>query len=203
MATARDTRNQIIDAAECLFGSKGYGSVSINQICEESGFPVGSVYHHFGSKAGVLRAVLERGSTEFFANLPKVDDSVGSPEERLAVYYERAADLITKQRQLFRLFTSLRLHEAGNRETQEIVDVMEQRAAAHMTAYLEPIARGYGVPDPAACARELTTITMIYTSGAVSNAGDDEDRIRAEVDTLHRLVQAAILQRTTRSPVPN
>jgi AcrR family transcriptional regulator len=203
MVTARDTRTQIIDAAECLFGSKGYDSVSINQICEESGFPVGSVYHHFGSKVGVLRAVLERGTTEFFANLPPVDDSAGSPEERLAVYYERAADLITKQRQLFRLYTSLRLHEAGNRETQEIMDVMEQRGVAHMTAYLEPIARGYGVPDPAACARELTTITMIYTSGAVSVAGDDEDRIRAEVDTLHRLVRAAILQRTTHSPVPN
>ena len=49
---------------------QGYEGASINAIVKEAGIPISSVYHYFGSKDGVLVAVMERGAERFFASLP-------------------------------------------------------------------------------------------------------------------------------------
>lgn len=199
MVTTRDNRDQIIDAAGRLFGSRGYASVTISQICEASGLPVGSVYHYFGSKSGVLRAVLERGQVEFFAALPGADDLLGTPGERLNAYYEAAANLIAERLPLFRLMVSLQLHSVGDHETRTIVSEAQQRSTTLMAAFIEPVARGYGVPDPDACASELAVLNMIYTAGIVAMAGT-ADKVKDGIRDLHRLVLASILQRTACAP---
>lgn len=201
MDTARRTRDQILDAAEHLFGSRGYADVTIKQICEASGLPVGSVYHHFGSKSGVLKAVLEHGTTEFFDALPTADDLTGFPLERLAAYYGTAADLIAKRLPLFRLLASLRLHQAESEEVQAVLREEEQRSMARAVAFIEPVARGCGVRDAAECARELAALNMVFTTGLVACA----DRTGIDVRTgigrhLHRLVLASILDRAAGTP---
>ncbi|MES9537680.1 TetR family transcriptional regulator [Actinomadura sp. NPDC000600] len=195
MVHPQGTRDQVIDAAERLFGARGYASVTISQICAASGAPVGSVYHHFGSKAGVLRAVLIRGNEEFFAGLPAADEPSGPPGERLAAYYGTAADLVAERRALFRLFTSLRLHDDGNDEAQAIMREVDQRGLSLMAEFIEPVARAYGVADAAACARELAALNIVYTTGVVATAGHSEDGIRAGMRDLHRLVLASIRDR--------
>ncbi|RYF60416.1 MAG: TetR/AcrR family transcriptional regulator, partial [Comamonadaceae bacterium] len=56
---ASSSRDVILTAAERLILEHGYQKASIAEICRRSGLPVGSVYHFFGSKAGILVAVLE------------------------------------------------------------------------------------------------------------------------------------------------
>ena len=41
-------------------------------LVEEAGVPPSSIYHYFGSKDGVLLAVMERGAERFFAALPEL-----------------------------------------------------------------------------------------------------------------------------------
>ena len=53
-------RRSILDAALKCFAAEGYDNVSIQEICDVSGASVGSVYHHFGSKEGLLEALIER-----------------------------------------------------------------------------------------------------------------------------------------------
>ena len=64
-----NSKDAILDAAEMLMARVGYDKASISQICRESKLPVGSIYHHFGSKAGLLSAVIERGVGRFFSAL--------------------------------------------------------------------------------------------------------------------------------------
>ncbi|RYH71221.1 MAG: TetR/AcrR family transcriptional regulator [Alcaligenaceae bacterium] len=45
---------------------------SIAEICRRSGLPVGSVYHFFGSKAGILVAVLESRNALLFGSAPEL-----------------------------------------------------------------------------------------------------------------------------------
>ena len=40
------------------------------RVVEEAGVPLSSVYHYYGSKDGILLAVMERGAERFFADLP-------------------------------------------------------------------------------------------------------------------------------------
>lgn len=68
------SRAQILDAAERLMATRGYAATSISHIREECGLPASSIYWHFGSKEGVLAAVMERGAERFFAQIPRDQD---------------------------------------------------------------------------------------------------------------------------------
>ena len=54
------TRDRLLDAAERLFASRGIDGVSVRDIVAEAEANVASVNYHFGSKEGMLLAVLER-----------------------------------------------------------------------------------------------------------------------------------------------
>ncbi len=61
----------------------GFEAATVAAIVKESGIPASSVYHYFGSKDGVLLAVMERGAARFFDELPEPRRRVGTPEEHL------------------------------------------------------------------------------------------------------------------------
>ena len=56
------TRGVIVTAATELFAAKGVTSTSIDDIAERAGIAKGSVYYNFGSKAGLVEAVLNEHS---------------------------------------------------------------------------------------------------------------------------------------------
>jgi AcrR family transcriptional regulator len=53
------TRARLIDAAERLFLAHGYDDVSVRTINAEAGLNPGAVHYHFGSKRGLVAALLE------------------------------------------------------------------------------------------------------------------------------------------------
>ncbi|MCL4744027.1 MAG: TetR/AcrR family transcriptional regulator [Burkholderiaceae bacterium] len=54
-----DTRQQVLDAVLALFAERGYFATSIQDISRESAVSVGSIYHHFGDKEGIARALYQ------------------------------------------------------------------------------------------------------------------------------------------------
>lgn len=73
------SRELILDATERLMATRGYAATSISDIRKACGLPVSSIYWHFGSKEGVLAAVMERGAVRFFASIPNHGDTPASP----------------------------------------------------------------------------------------------------------------------------
>lgn len=62
---AQATRLEILDAAEALFASQGFGSTSLAQIARSSGTHKSLIVHHFGSKDGLWQAVKDRRFASF------------------------------------------------------------------------------------------------------------------------------------------
>jgi AcrR family transcriptional regulator len=60
---ARRSREAVLDAAERMFLDQGYAATTIAAIAREAGVSVETVYKAFGGKAGVVRAVYQRGLT--------------------------------------------------------------------------------------------------------------------------------------------
>ena len=54
------TKDKILDAAERLFAESGFAGVSLRTIIRDAGVNTASVHYHFGSKGGLITAVLER-----------------------------------------------------------------------------------------------------------------------------------------------
>jgi AcrR family transcriptional regulator len=99
------SRELILDATERLMATRGYAATSINDIRKACGLPPSSIYWHFGSKEGVLAAVMERGADRFFAAIPTSEDAEG----QLAVL----STLQSQHPDFLRLFYMLSL-ERGN-----------------------------------------------------------------------------------------
>ncbi len=59
---AEERRNEILDAADELFGQKGFDGTSTNDILEKVGIARGTLYHHFKSKESIMDALIERYS---------------------------------------------------------------------------------------------------------------------------------------------
>lgn len=57
---AMETKERILDVAEHLFANAGFASTSLRDITSEAGVNLASVNYHFGSKEGLLSAVLYR-----------------------------------------------------------------------------------------------------------------------------------------------
>ena len=57
-AIASTTRDRLLTSGALLFARKGYGSVSIRNICEHANTSVSMIHHHFGNKQGLLDAVV-------------------------------------------------------------------------------------------------------------------------------------------------
>jgi AcrR family transcriptional regulator len=55
-----DTRTQLLDAAEQLFGERGFHGTSVRAITDLAGANLAAVGYHFGSKAELLAAVARR-----------------------------------------------------------------------------------------------------------------------------------------------
>jgi AcrR family transcriptional regulator len=77
---ALETRRVILDAARLLFTTQGYGATSVGQIAEAAGVALPTVYASVGTKATLLRLLLDRideqaGIAELAARLVAADDA--------------------------------------------------------------------------------------------------------------------------------
>ncbi len=63
-ARADATRQALLTAAREVFAERGYEAAGIAEIVERSGISVGSLYHHYGGKAGLYLALWEDYTAE-------------------------------------------------------------------------------------------------------------------------------------------
>lgn len=72
--TSTESRELILTAAAELFAAKGYRQTTFADVAERSGISRGSIPWHFGSKEGLLLAVLERSVDLVHASLDDAPD---------------------------------------------------------------------------------------------------------------------------------
>src|ERR1700739_4546342 len=97
------SRAGVRDAAQRLMAEHGYDAATVAAIVERSGIPASSIYHYFGSKEGVLLAVMERGANRFFEELPDVQRRVGSQLEHLQTLVATIADTLERRPDFLRI----------------------------------------------------------------------------------------------------
>jgi AcrR family transcriptional regulator len=181
----------ILDAAEALFGRRGYAATSVDAICTASALPVGSIYHHFGSKSAILSAVLDRAGRRFFAEL---DDAVGArlePEPRMRKYFEQAPNLMARNANYFRILVAA-LQQEGDNQLLAFARQSVAAAAATLAAVIEPVAAAAGVRDPATLSLDMAEMTNSYALGAAILASYDAQHLRGRMAPLYELIRGTI-----------
>ena len=62
-----DARADILAAALTLFAGRGYDAVGVAEVCETAGITKPTLYHYFGSKQGLLDALVEEQGSPLLA----------------------------------------------------------------------------------------------------------------------------------------
>jgi AcrR family transcriptional regulator len=102
-----DSRQAILDAAAEEFARFGLHGVRMRAIVARSGVNERMIYHHFGSKEGLYRAVL---ADQWSAPMPIPDDLPGSPKEQ----FVRLLRLMIARLSARPHFFALAMHESLN-----------------------------------------------------------------------------------------
>ena len=95
-STPTETRSadRILLSSLQLFSTKGYDATSVREICEAAGITKPTLYHFYGSKEGVYRALVEGVLAPFATEVERLLAAPGTLRERLRavarVYFQRA-----------------------------------------------------------------------------------------------------------------
>src|SRR5438105_13739290 len=74
---------RILSTALDLFAVKGYDATAVREICETAGITKPTLYHFYGSKEGVLQALVTSGFQRFRLLVESAMSQPGSFRDRL------------------------------------------------------------------------------------------------------------------------
>lgn len=187
-----NARDDILDAAEALMADRGYAATSIADVCATSNFPVGSVYWHFRNKSGLLAAVMERGSQEFFAQLPDAATLVGTPRERFDRWFDANTELLTRRPPFLRLHLTLCLGEHNESPTHDILERVRTMARGRIADALHPWVEQFHPDDSDEMSCSLAAYMLATVDGAFIAQHADGARLSTLLDILHSSLISAV-----------
>ena len=129
--TTSGTKEALLEAAASLFAEKGFESVSLREVTARAGVNVASVKYHFGSREGLLDAVVEHMTwpvnEERMRRLADLREQGGATvRELLEAFFDPLFTQIKKSALSERLFVKLMGRMVGDRLYQFSDEVMGQ-----------------------------------------------------------------------------
>lgn len=160
------SRELVLDAAERVMAAHGFEAATLARVVQEAGVPMSSVYHYFGSKDGILLAVMERGADRFFADLPEWDRRSGRPEAHLGMVLSAAVHALERHPHFLRLLIVFAAQPptAGDGQVQEVVGRVRGQALRRLRGQ---IAIAFGDDPGGPTTDHLARFALAAIDGAV------------------------------------
>lgn len=102
---------RLVEAAEKLFAEKGFEAVSVRDITKEAGANVAAVNYHFGSRDGLVIAVISRYimpvNQERLARLERAERNGGDVREVIAAFVKPIVEQVGKSELSEKLYCQL------------------------------------------------------------------------------------------------
>jgi AcrR family transcriptional regulator len=133
-----ETRARLLAAAAELFADQGVDAVSVDAVAEAAGRTSGAVYAHFGSKQGLLLALLDSWKDSVRTVLLAEVAVTDSPQGQLAAVWDNVADTADTDSGRWALLEhELWLRAARDAEVADVIrrrDSEARRFSAHQLA---------------------------------------------------------------------
>lgn len=183
------SRALVLDGAERVMAEHGYAGATIARVVAETGIPASSIYHYFGSKDGVLLAVMERGATRFFDALPDLRERLGTRDQHLEAAVAMLRGALEANPEFLRLLIVMATQPPDEGSENALAVVTRFRDEARRR-----IRRQYAVvfdeSEDSAMAHTVAVFALSLIDGAfVAAQGYPTTRL----DTVLRLLPAAVI----------
>jgi AcrR family transcriptional regulator len=168
------SRERILESALDLFSQRGYAATGVYDIARAAGIEKTALYWHFGSKEGLLAAVLDQMDAEFVDRVAKrVAQRGGDTDDRLDLFVNGLKRLVTERGHLIRLTLSVSIERSQvSAETRAAMERIFERTRVAVAAGFAQ-ALGVQLPDVDLIAR----LTLAYLFEAAVRAQIDPDGV--------------------------
>lgn len=184
------SREVVLDAAERVMAEHGYEAATVAAIVKESGIPISSVYHYFGSKNGVLLAVMERGAARFFADLPEISERVGTPVEHLEGFRVVLKTALDDHPDFLRLLVTLAVQPPAGDE-HEVHAVVNRVRGEALRRIRDQVALTFELDVTAHEVDRIARFALAAIDGAfIAQQADPEHPIEETLERLPRVMVA-------------
>lgn len=201
MADQRKQRTvtALLDAAEELLRHRPVDDVTVDEIAGSAGVAVGSIYNHFGSKAGLHAALVERALQVDRGFMDLAYRSGATPVEQIRAAAEQYLAFYLAHPDYFRMLAfpappgryaagkelSERLARAVDEQNRRLVDAVRRGVAAGELRAVDP--------------EQVATVLWAAWNGIISLAWrpdplrHDEARLRALLQTATDVIAHGLL----------
>ena len=188
------SREQLLDAAEEIFGAKGFHETTLKEVAELAEFSVGSVYSFFESKDDLFRQIFLRRGEEF---MPGMRELLGADADDPVAQLHRLVDyeigFFRRHPRFGRLF--LRYSSATTLSLDREIDLaMRENYDESMALQADLFRRGQArrqlcPGDPEVLARLFSGLISAYQALDPAVVSDERDAPeRLPLADLHDLV---------------
>ena len=134
-----ESKLKLLRTAHELISQQSYGSVGVDQICEQSGVKKGSFYHFFRSKSELTVAAYEYHWAGLQETLDRIFAAEKAPLDRLDDYFNHVRQSQTDRSQRYGRLLGCPFVSIGcELSTQdESIRLMAQKISEGKRAYLE------------------------------------------------------------------
>ena len=161
--TEAPSTERILDHALKLFSTKGYDATSVREICEGAGITKPTLYHFFGSKEGVYRALVDGALEDMRQRIAKQVAAPGGVEERLKRVARGYFEAARGRRDLMRFLFSIIHNPPDTVPATDFTRFYEEIVALVAQAVDDGVARGELAPGP-------THVRMLVFMGALGES---------------------------------
>lgn len=156
---------RILTTALELFAVKGYDATSVREICAAAGITKPTLYHFFGSKDGVLQALVQTGFQQYRALVNAAMDTPGPFRDRVKVLARSVFESASSKPLFWRFIHSVIWAPPGTAlpQTESCTQFYDGVVAVLAAASEKAVARGEISPGP-------TSARMVILMGSLTEA---------------------------------
>jgi AcrR family transcriptional regulator len=189
------SREQLLDAAEDVFGSKGFHDTTLKEIAELAEFSVGSVYSFFENKDDLFLNVFLRRGHEFLPGMVEAAEEGDDPAAQLHALVDFEVGFFRRHPHFGRLYLRVSRSSLPGIELPPS-RALEKNFQRAMDAHAGVFRRGQDAGvlragDPQVLARLLSGLVAAYQSTDPAVIGADGDGERLPLSDLHEIVARA------------
>ena len=155
---------RILSTALDLFAVKGYDATAVREICEAAGITKPTLYHFYGSKDGVLQALVTSGFVRFRRLVDSALETPGTFRDKVKVVARSLFKSATEQPRYWRFMHAIVWAPSGNApKTADCHEFYEGVVGALAAAADEAVKQGEISPGP-------MDVRMLILLGAIGEA---------------------------------
>jgi len=154
---------RILQEALALFSRKGYDATSVREICAASGITKPTLYHFYGSKEGVYRALVEGTLEQYRSGVREIAEAAGTLAERLEAIVRGHFEYTRENPNLVRFLLGLTHDPPSSAPSTDMMSYYKDVVDGIGREVDEAVAQGDLAPGP-------TDVRLVVFMGAINEA---------------------------------